>query len=83
MTLKYVGHTFRIYAEIRPCQQGFLLDAHSQTPLSPDTTSLVKIIIPWGKFKFRFLPFGLQVSCSKFQTGKGSVIQGLSRVLAH
>ncbi|XP_031335291.1 uncharacterized protein K02A2.6-like [Photinus pyralis] len=62
------------------------LDANNgfwQIPLSEDSMSLTTFITPFGRFKFRRLPFGLSSAPEVFQKRISQALEGLEGVVCH
>ncbi|CAH8568515.1 unnamed protein product [Dicrocoelium dendriticum] len=57
-----------------------LKDAYLQIPLTDESSELTPINTPFGLYRYRFLPFGLNVSPAIFQDVMNSIVKDLKGV---
>jgi len=60
-----------------------LSNAFHQIPLNKRSQELTTITTPYGMFRYRFLPFGLNISPGVFQSVINSVLTGLKNCIAY
>jgi len=60
-----------------------LKDAFLQIPIANGSKKYTTINTPFGLFQYNFLPFGLTISPSVFQTTIDYIIQGLKQTIAY
>ncbi|CAH8639600.1 unnamed protein product [Dicrocoelium dendriticum] len=58
----------------------YLKDAYLQIPLTDESSELTTINTPFGLYRYRFLPFGLNVSPAIFQDVMNSIVKDLKGV---
>ncbi|UYV83879.1 K02A2.6-like [Cordylochernes scorpioides] len=61
-------------------------DANSgfwQIPLSSESSALTTFITPFGRFRFKRLPFGISSAPEIFQKRMGQILEGLEGTLCH
>ncbi|UYV65638.1 K02A2.6-like [Cordylochernes scorpioides] len=78
-----VEHTL---AQLKGAKVFTKLDANSgfwQIPLSSESSALTTFITPFGRFRFKRLPFGISSAPEIFQKRMGQILEGLEGTLCH
>ncbi|UYV60281.1 K02A2.6-like [Cordylochernes scorpioides] len=78
-----VEHTL---AQLKGAKLFTKLDANSgfwQIPLSSESSALTTFITPFGRFRFKRLPFGISSAPEIFQRRMGQILEGLEGTLCH
>ncbi|UYV63822.1 K02A2.6-like [Cordylochernes scorpioides] len=78
-----VEHTL---AQLKGAKLFTKLDANSgfwQIPLSSESSALTTFITPFGRFRFKRLPFGISFAPEIFQKRMGQILEGLEGILCH
>ncbi|UYV66964.1 K02A2.6-like [Cordylochernes scorpioides] len=78
-----VEHTL---AQLKGAKLFTKLDANSgfwQIPLSSESSALTTFITPFGRFRFKRLPFGISSAPEIFQKIMGQILEGLGGTLCH
>ncbi|UYV79867.1 K02A2.6-like [Cordylochernes scorpioides] len=78
-----VEHTL---AQLKGAKLFTKLDANSgfwQIPLSSESSALTTFITPFGRFRFKRLPFGISSAPKYFQKRMGQILEGLEGTLCH
>ncbi|UYV62759.1 K02A2.6-like [Cordylochernes scorpioides] len=78
-----VEHTL---AQLKGAKLFTKLDANSgfwQIPLSSESSALTTFITPFGRFRFKRLPFGISSAPEIFQKRMGQILEGLEGTLCH
>lgn len=75
-----------IFAQVKGSQFFSKIDlknAFLQVPLTEEAKELTVINTPFGLYKYKFLPFGLSVSPSIFQSVVDELVHGISNIVAY
>ncbi|UYV76696.1 K02A2.6-like, partial [Cordylochernes scorpioides] len=78
-----VEHTL---AQLKGAKLFTKLDANRgfwQIPLSSESSALTTFITPFGRFRFKRLPFGISSAPEIFQKRMGQILEGLEGTLCH
>ncbi|UYV76606.1 hypothetical protein LAZ67_14001435, partial [Cordylochernes scorpioides] len=78
-----VEHTL---AQLKGAKVFTKLDAYSgfwQIPLSSESSALTTFITPFGRFRFKRLPFGISSAADIFQKRMSQILEGLEGTLCH
>ncbi|UYV78047.1 K02A2.6-like [Cordylochernes scorpioides] len=82
-----VEHTLaQLLAQLKGAKLFTKLNANSgfwQIPLSSELSALTTFITPFGRFRFKRLPFGISSAPEIFQKRMGQILEGLEGTLCH